>query len=376
MEYAVLLIKPASSLCNMNCRYCFYRSLSEKREQSSYGCMNADTASRIIDEAFRVARRGVNFAFQGGEPTLAGLDFFRAFVQTAEVRRPRGLEIAYSIQTNGLLVDADWAQFFKQHRFLVGLSLDGPKELHDYLRQDGKGNGTFARVMKTARLLEKHRVDFNILTVVSAGVARHAEKVYRFFKSQGFSYLQFIPCLDPLDQPPFGNEQSLTPALYGAFLKRLFMLYYEDFMADRYVSIRFFDNLVRVMQGLPSEQCGMHGACSGQIVIEGDGTVYPCDFYCVDRWRLGNIHEQPLDELLGCDTMRAFIASSEHRDPQCAACDVAFLCRGGCRRDRDPHTDGRAGENVYCGVLREFYRYAAPLLAEMVARLRRQGGLS
>lgn len=411
MEHLTILIKPASSLCNMRCRYCFYSSIADIRENASYGIMSEETADNIIKKALQ-SSSSVSFAFQGGEPTIAGLGFFRTFVEkvkeyntgnaiikatasnagnasnssnsantgnssnsantgNSDNQASKGIKnVFYSMQTNGLNIDEEFAAFLKVNNFLVGLSIDGYKEIHDFLRVDSKGDGTFNRIMKTVRLFEKHKVDFNVLTVINAYTAKHIEKIYTFFKKNNFRYLQFIPCLDPLDRQPLEFDYSLTPALYGKFLKTLFKLYYDDFMNDNYVSIRFFDNLVRVAAGQPSEQCGMLGFCSGQFVIEGDGTVFPCDFYCVDNWQTGNINEMGFDEIYKSDKMQEFIRTSIYDSTKCKACDVYNLCRGGCRRDRDIATNGIAGDsNIYCEALHDFYKFSGPYINQIQIRL-------
>ncbi len=362
MEHLTLLIKPASSLCNMRCKYCFYFSLAENRKNKSYGIMQNETAINIIKKAFSCATSSVNFAFQGGEPTLAGLDFFKFFVYKANELNLNKIKIFFSIQTNGLNISEEFAEFFYKNNFLVGLSLDGNKEIHDFLRLDANNKATHNKIIKTAKLFDKYKVEYNILTVVTSYTAKHIEKIYNFFKNNGFKYLQFIPCLDPLDSKPFSFPHSLTPKLYEEFLIKLFKLYYKDYMCGNYVSIRFFDNLVRVFAGQTSEQCGMLGYCNGQFVIEGDGTVFPCDFYCVDNWKTGNINEMNLEEIYKSNKMQEFIKTSIYNNKKCKSCSVYNLCRGGCRRDRDLNSNGIAKENIYCEALYNFFTFAVPYL--------------
>jgi uncharacterized protein len=371
LKHLSLLIKPASSLCNLRCKYCFYHVIAEIRDKPSYGLMQDETVKNIIKNALDYATQSVTFAFQGGEPTLAGLEFYKQFVSYANNYNKKGLKIFYAIQTNGINIDIEFAKFFKENDFLLGLSLDGTKDLHDFLRIDASGKGTYNRVMNTARLFDKMKVEYNILTVVSSYIARHIEKVYNFLKSNGFKYLQFIPCLDPLDSEPFKSSHSLTPPIYEKFLKTLFTLWYKDFMSDNYISIRFFDNLVRIAAGQPAEQCGMLGFCNGQFIIEADGTTFPCDFYCVDNWKTGNINELSFEEILKSENMAKFINTSYFNTEKCKACKVYYLCHGGCRRDRDLKSDGRAGENIYCETLYEFYIYAEPYINEIINMLNR-----
>lgn len=373
MEHATVMIKPASSLCNMRCSYCFYCDVAQNRDTKSYGIMAEATAVNIIEKAFDAATRSVSLIFQGGEPTLAGLDFFVFFTGKVTQLNKNKIKVFYSIQTNGLDISEDFAKFFANNSFLVGLSMDGYRELHDYFRLDAGGYPTHSRVLKTAKLFDRYKVEYNILSVITAQTAKHIEKIYGFFKNGGFKYLQFIPCLAPLGSEPFSLPHALTPALYEEFLTRLFKLYYNDFMAGNYISIRFFDNLVNIAAGQPAEQCGTLGYCPGQLIIEGDGSVFPCDFYCVDYWRLGNIKEMSIEAISKTEKMKEFRTSSLHDDEKCKTCDVYDFCRGGCRRDRDLNIAGAAGENIYCEALYNFFTYAKPYLAQIVKRLQTQG---
>ena len=378
--HLTLLIKPASSLCNLRCRYCFYHDLAENRNIGSYGMMPPETAEKLIDRAVEAAGKSISFAFQGGEPSLAGLGFFEHFVAYAEAalsKSKKRLQLGYSIQTNGVNITEEFAKFLKAHNFLVGLSLDGPKEINDFLRADPKGGGTHGRITKTAELFDRLKVDYNILTVITAQTAKHTEKIYNYFKGRGFAYLQFIPCLEPLGVSSFDAVYSLTPKLYEKFLITLFGLWYSDFAQGRYISIRFFDNLVRIAAGQPPEQCGTQGFCAGQFVVEADGSVFPCDFYCVDNWKTGNILDMSFDEIYNSPNMQKFLETSLYgkyfaaEREKCEACGVYYLCRGGCRRDRDSQTDGIAGGNAYCGALSAFYRFAEPYLKEIVKNMKK-----
>ena len=203
MRYVNLLIKPASSLCNLRCRYCFYTDEAQKRREASHGLMSHKTVDRLIRDSYLAAEPGgtVSFAFQGGEPTAAGLDFFRDFVKTARETRPERTNISFSIQTNGTLLDDEWAEFLRGEGFLTGLSIDGLPEAHDMHRVDSKGNGTWGAVLKAKRLLDRHNVEHNALCVVTGRLARHPEQAYKNLKKLGFRYLQFIACLDPLGSP-------------------------------------------------------------------------------------------------------------------------------------------------------------------------------
>jgi uncharacterized protein len=369
MRDLTILIKPASSLCNLKCKYCFYHSEAEQREHGSYGIMTDNTARQIILSAFDTAK-SVTFVFQGGEPTIAGLDFLKFFINEVNKLNIKGVRVNYAIQTNGVGLSEEFAQFFRQYGFLVGLSLDGPKEINDWMRVDGLGNSVFQRTMDTSRLFNRLGIQYNILCVVTAYVASHIERVYRFYQRQGFQHLQFIPCLDPLDSEPFSQKFSLQPELYGKFLIRLFNLWADDIVHGKYISVRFFDNLLQIAAGHPAEQCGMQGRCFGQVVIESDGSIFPCDFYCVDNWRLGNIADMTIEQAYTSLKMNKFIETSAYEDLNCKSCVYFALCRGGCRRDRDARVDGVALANRYCTAYKTFFAEAAPQLQNLISRLR------
>ena len=302
-----LLIKPASSNCNLRCKYCFYHSLAENRETRSYGIMDIDTLEILVKKTLEYADVTCTFAFQGGEPTLAGFEFFEKLIEFQEKYNTKGVKINNALQTNGMVIDDRWAKFLHDNNFLVGLSLDGTKDIHDMNRIDAATKGTFNRIMKTVDLFNKYKVEYNILFVVISTVARHTAKIYNFFKRKNFRYLQFIPCLDPLDEEPGGHVYSLTPDRFTTFLKTLFDLWYEDIKQDNIISIRYFDNLVGMIMGYPPENCGMSGICRCQFVVEADGRAYPCDFYVIDEWCLGNLKDKEFDEISKTDTVKEFI---------------------------------------------------------------------
>jgi uncharacterized protein len=367
MPQLSLLIKPASSLCNLDCRYCFYHDVADKRTTASHGIMDDSTLEALVRLALFFADGQCTFAFQGGEPTLAGLDFYRRLTELQREFNTKHVQIQNAIQTNGIAIDAEWARFLAKHRFLTGISLDGPREIHDSNRSDSKGRGSFDRVMTAIANLRAAGADFNILSVVTGWSARHAEKIYRFFRREGFSFLQFIPCLDPLGEEPFKQAHSLTPERFGSFLVALFDLWYKDAVQGNPVSIRWFDNLAGMMLGAPPESCGMSGCCTCQFVVEADGSVYPCDFYVLDEWRAGNILTDGFPEMRASSDVERFIRSSLPEDPSCAACAWKTLCRGGCRRYREPFKDGLPILNLHCEAYRRFFAHAVPGLREVAA---------
>lgn len=368
-----LLIKPASGSCNMACRYCFYADETEKRSVPLMGRMSRETMHGIVDRALAYADGDCTFSFQGGEPTLAGLAFFQDLTDYVEGHPARGrVRVHYSIQTNGYAVDEPWVRWFAAHDVLVGISLDGPKEFHDRFRRDRNGAGTFQRVMACIRLLEKHGVDYNVLTVVSAANARRGGQVYSFFKKQGFRYQQYIECLDPLGEVPGGHDYSLTPERYETFLKTVFDAWYRDMKAGQYVYNRYFENLMMILTGQAPESCNLRGICQPQWVIEADGSVYPCDFYALDAWKLGNILVDSFEEMEAVRRRSGFVEWSRRLPEECRQCRWLPLCRNGCRRNREPVTADRTGKNVFCSAYRGFLEYAYPRLTEICQMLLQQ----
>lgn len=371
-----VMIKPASGSCNMRCRYCFYADEQKNRKVGSYGIMSPETMRNLVDKALDHAEYSCSFTFQGGEPTLAGLDYFREFVKylgerlqkrSAENHPAARLQIRYALQTNGYAITEEWARFFAENHFLIGVSLDGTKEIHDHYRLDAAGKGTYQRVMDSIALLEKYKVDFNILTVITGPSARRGQKIYSFFRQQHFDYHQYIECLDPLEEMPGGHDYSLTPERLEQFLKSTFDAWYQDAAGGYYVSNRYFDNLLLMLCGREPESCGMRGVCGAQWVVEADGSVYPCDFYVLDPWRLGNVNENTFEEM---DRRRAelgFIQESMRVPEECKDCRWAALCRNGCRRLRRMGA-GEDGKNYFCQAYKGFFEYAYPRLAELVRR--------
>ena len=370
-----LLIKPASSLCNMRCRYCFYADEAANRAQPDLGRMGADTAELLIRRALDEAGPAgdVNFTFQGGEPTIAGLAFYRSFVEQVQRLNTSRCRVMYCIQTNGLALDENWAAFFAQQHFLVGVSLDGDKALHDEFRVDAAGKGTWGRVQKNLALLQQAGVDSNLLCVVTRRCARSAVRVYNSLKKTGVRYLQFIPCLDPLEKTPGQHPWSLRPEDYGSFLCTLFDAWYRDWKTGQYTSIRLFDDYIYLAMGLPAGTCATCGSCGGYFAVEADGSVYPCDFYVLDDWKLGMLQESSLAQLRQSDAMQRFLQQGRTVPEACTGCEWLPLCHGGCQRNRTGL--GAEVQNYFCPAFRRFFAYAAPRLQEIAAAERCARGL-
>lgn len=365
------LIKPASSSCNLQCKYCFYNDVSENREEKNYGLMSYETLEILVRKILKYGDNIVGFAFQGGEPTLAGLDFYKNLINIQEKYNIKKVSINNAIQTNGMIIDDEWAEFLAKNNFLIGLSLDGPKDIHDLNRTDIKGTGSHSRVQKTIESLNKYGVEYNILCVVTKSVARHVRKVYSYYNKNQFKYLQFIPCLDELGMEAGKNLYSLTPEIYGEFLKKLFDLWYEDFTKGKIISIRMFDNIIQMLMGFHPEACDMRGQCSNNLVIEADGSAYPCDFYVIDDYRMGNIVNYEIEDLFKGKKSKAFVEISKLKSGNCSTCKFVYLCRGGCRRHYEPIDDNKLNENYFCLAYKEFYEYSLSRFHEIVRIIER-----
>ena len=374
MPAASILIKPASANCNMDCKYCFYKCLSSHREEYSKGFMKEETLETLVREAIAYADGSLTFAFQGGEPTLAGLDFFQKAVELQQKYNNKKLQIENTIQTNGLLIDEKWARFLGEHRFLVGLSLDGPKKMHDRYRKDAAGQDTFARIMHSVQLLEQYHVDYNVVTVVTNDTAKQASFLYKFWKRNHYPFVQFIPCMDEIKRQDGTQERSIyavEPEQYGKFLCELFDLWYADFATGEAMDIRMFSNLAQMAAGYPAEECGMNGCCNCYFVVEGDGSVYPCDFYCMDAWKLGTVKDGFV-QMKTSEKAKAFVEASRPVCATCHACPYFSLCRGGCRRWREPFVDGKPGLNQLCSAYRMFFAHAAERMERLGVYIRQK----
>lgn len=380
MKHINLLIKPASSLCNLRCKYCFYEDEAQNRSQASMGIMGEELAGLLIRRVFDAVEPGgtVSFAFQGGEPTVAGLPFFRHFVASVREHNFANIPVSYAIQTNGTLLDEDWAEFLRANGFLVGLSLDGFRDAHDCHRVDANGNGTWKRVLTAKRLLDQYGVQYNALCVVTKRCAQDPEKAYKSLKNLGFRYIQFIACLDPIGHARGQEPWSLTPEAYGRFLCRVFDLWYQDWAAGDYHSVRLFDDYIHILLGDGASTCAACGQCGAYFVVEGDGSVYPCDFYALDAWRMGNIRESTLCELAGSGTVKKFLAWGAEKPVPCRSCPYGAVCNGGCKNDWFADSDG--SRNYYCASFKMLLSYALPRMrriaqAERLARRRGTKGL-
>ena len=373
MKNLNLLIKPASSSCNLRCRYCFYYDVADNREVKNYGIMNDDTLENMVKKVFDDVEYSANFAFQGGEPTMAGIEFFEKFHKFVEKYNTKKIIVSFSLQTNGTLLNKKWLELFKKHNYLIGLSLDGNKEMHDTFRIDAKGEGTFSRVLKAAKMMKKAEVEFNILCVVNKLIAQNGKLVYNFFRNNGFRYYQFIPCLDSLSCSE-EKDYTLTAEDYGKFLDETFNLWYEDMMSGKRISVRHFDNYTKILLGEEPEACDMVGHCNMNAVLESDGSMYPCDFYVLDEFKVGNINESSFEELFKSEAEMRFLRTSLAVDEKCKVCRYFKICRGGCRRHKELTAEGNY-ENRFCESYKYFFEKNIDKMiktAEYVMKIRRE----
>ena len=372
-----VLMKPSSGMCNMKCDYCFYCDEATKRNQGNYGFMSEATLKNVIRRTLLQTDGAAAYAFQGGEPTLRGLDFFRQLMIYEKQYNKNGVRITNALQTNGLALNEEWCRFFQENHFLVGISIDGTKALHDLHRHTKAGGPTYDRILQATRLMDRYQVDYNILTVVNRQVAENITEIYENYRRNGWHYQQYIACLDPLGEPHGQSEYALTPDLYGQFLIRLFELWYEDVRKGNPPYIRSFENYLGLLLGYPPEACDQRGCCGIQYVVEADGSVYPCDFYMLDDYCLGSFNQ---DRLPALDTKRreiGFIEKSLKLDPACKTCPYYQICRGGCQRQRDPMRNEAGGnseyyKNYFCESYRMFFDACLDRLVKVAEEIRRR----
>ncbi len=360
-----VLIKPASGLCNMNCDYCFYCDEAEKRKCKSYGMMSEATLKNVIRKTLLRSEGMYSIAFQGGEPTLCGLDFFKKVIEYLDKYNKNNCRISLALQTNGYGINEDWAKFFADNNFLVGISVDGIREIHNKYRHANDGGDTYEHVLNATKLFDKFNVQYNVLTVVHREIAQNVDKLYQNFKERGWNYLQFINCLDPLGEPRGQKEYSLLPKDYEEFLKKLFDLWYEDAKAGKQPYIRQFENYIGILLGYAPESCEQRGICDRQLVVEADGSVFPCDFYVLDDYKLGNFNEDRLPEIDAKREEIGFVQRSLKLPQECKECKWFRLCKGACYRNRMTE-EGGDGRNYFCEAYKGFFEYSYERFLEVI----------
>jgi uncharacterized protein len=326
--------------------------------------MSLETIENIIKDVFSLNPEALVLAFQGGEPTLVGLDFYKETIRLISIYNKKGINVSYSIQTNGILLDINWCKFLKINNFLVGVSLDGNKLIHDKNRVDANNQGTFTKVMKAIELLKKFHVEFNILTVVNNDLVKDIEKVYHYFVTHDFNFMQFIPCLSSIGHI---QEKALSKDNYYSFLNKLFDLWYIDIVKGKKVSIRYFDNLVGIILGFNSQSCDLNGKCSNNLIIESNGDIYPCDFYVLDDFKIGNINDGLVNIYINKIRLE-FIDSSMAISDKCLKCKFYELCRGGCKKHKELNNDDL---NYFCLSYYNFFKRNISKLEEIAYIIRK-----
>ena len=325
-----VMFKPVSADCNMCCDYCYYRSVEDLYGRPRAPRMGVEVVEAVCDQYLALKPCELKFGWQGGEPTLMGLPFFRHIVQVQQERCGGG-PAANTLQTNGVLLDEDWCRFLKAHGFLVGLSVDGPPRLNAF-RRFRNGRPTHDRAMRALALLKEHEVDFNVLIVISRANAEHARGVFRFLTDNELRFAQLIPCTEPSADGRGLSEHSITTEQYADFVLSFFAAWVENDDPGYYV--RRIDNWLHVFFGLEPEMCEYRGDCSNLLTIEYNGDVYPCDFFVEERYCLGNVLRQTLEQMLGGRTFRRFVDATRQNSSVCAGCEWLAVCDGGCYRHR------------------------------------------
>jgi len=392
------MVKPIGAICNLDCTYCYYLHKKELLGTSSKFRMSDD----ILETHIRQYIEGqdgseVVFSWQGGEPTLLGIEFFRKVVNLQKKHKRPNQRIENDLQTNGTLLDDAWATFLAEHNFLVGLSIDGPKKLHDAYRLGKDGRPTFDQVFHAVQLLHKYGVRFNTLTVVNRLNARRPLDVYRFLRSEVRPYeMQFIPCVEPkvfctvapqkwdphmlplYDSPAAHpgtpdsvvTDWSVDPDDWGYFLCKV----WDDWFSRDYgkVFVNLFETAVAQWMGMEAQVCVYHDFCGKGVALEHDGSVYSCDHYVYPEYRLGNIVETPSSQLVFSDAQRTFgFAKSEKLTDYCRNCKYLFACNGDCPKNRLVRTpSGEPGLNYLCSGLKKFWAHIDPGMKDIIARVK------
>ena len=348
----------------MKCRHCFYVDVANNREVASYGLMSDETLEALVRRALIFADETCSFAFQGGDPTLIGLEFYQKLLNLQARYNTRNIVISNAIQTNAYAMTETMAQFFSDNHFLVGVSLDGTRETHNALRIDIRNEGSYDAVVAGIEKLKAANVNFNILCVVSQVVARQPVEVFNALAPYGF--IQFVACIDD-----FSNKKkwySLESDVYDEFLIKTFDLYYDSYRKGHFVSIRMFDNYIRALLRQPSDLCSVAQDCGSYFVVESDGSVYPCDFYVLDQWKMGNITRNSFYFLNKSEAATSFRILQV--PSKCKRCKWFFVCRGGCKRDQFTKDSGEV-KNKWCKSYQKFFEHSYEKLKRMAEQIAR-----
>ena len=383
-----VLAKPIGPICNLDCRYCFYLEKESLYPQVDKWAMQPEVLESYIRQYIEAHDTPVvNFAWQGGEPTLLGVDYFQRVVEL-EKKYANGKQIANAFQTNGVLLNDAWGEFFREFQFLIGISIDGPRELHDAYRVDKGGQPTFDRVMRGMETLNRHSVEFNTLTTVHRANADSPLEVYRFLRANGSGFMQFIPIVERVAQqttsdglrlisPDFAGAAkvapwSVEPRQFGRFLSAIFDEWVRKDVGRTFVQL--FDIALELWSGMEASLCIFRKTCGAALAIEHCGDVYSCDHFVYPENRLGNIMDSPLAALVGSAQQQHFGDAKESTLPKyCRECDVRFACNGECPKHRFLTTpDGEPGLNYLCAGYKMFFHHIDPYMRFMAAELAAQ----
>lgn len=404
-----VMAKPIGPICNLDCEYCYYLHKEELYPGTASWRMPPQTLETYLAQLIAAQPPGieeVTFAWQGGEPTLLGVEFFRRVVALQQRLAPRSVRIVNTLQTNGTLLNDEWAAFFQEHRFLIGLSIDGPADLHDRYRYDKKGRGSFADVLQALHRLRRFEVEFNALVVVHRHNGDHGRRVYTYLRDNGVEFFQFIPIVErrgvgrhaeplvplaglsapgetpfpPPAAPPTGEDparfdplvssRSVRPEQFGRFLIEVFDEWVQRDVGRVFVQI--FDQALAAWLGLEPSLCLFRRRCGRALALEHNGDLYSCDHFVEPEHRLGNIHETPLAVLANSERQQQFGAAKETTLPRyCRECAVRFACQGECPKNRFiAAPDGEPGLNYLCAGYKLFFQHIDPVMRMMAAEVR------
>lgn len=367
-----ILVKPAGPDCNMDCLYCFYKNKPELFPETGRPRMSEFLLEAMIRQIVEPSGGEVSIGWQGGEPTLMGLPFYRKAVELEE-RFGAGKIVGNGLQTNGLLIDRQWARFFREFRFLIGLSIDGPEHVHDHYRRMRGGGTSWSRVADRAKLMLDEGISVNALTVVNDYSSRFPEEIYSFHKALGLTFMQFIPCVEthPLHRDRV-TSYSVSAKDFGKFLCRTFDLWISDFLESvPTTSIRFFESLLLSYAGFIPPECTLYKECGVYLVVEHQGDVYSCDFFVEPAWKLGNIAQGSLTEMLNSPRQLQFGKYKSNLPKECRPCEWLSLCRGGCPRNRIRSSrDG--SHNHLCQAYKMLFEHADPVLKRLAYEWQRK----
>ena len=361
--------KPVGSICNLGCHYCYYLKKEHLYPEGESFRMSDHILEEYIVQHIKASPSPViRFSWHGGEPTVLGLDYFRKIVALQRKHRPSNKRIANGIQTNGILLDEDWCRFLAAEGFAVGLSLDGPQEMHDRYRVTKSQKPTHEQAMRGYALLQKHRIYCDILCVVNDYNVQYPIQVYRFFKKIGARYISFLPLVEPQPDAEGGVSHRTVPAeAFGVFLCAIFDEWMEQDIGG--VKVQIFEEAATTAFGQEHGLCIFRRTCGDIPIIEHNGDFFSCDHFVDAEHRLGNIQEKPFVELLESPAQRAFGQTKLDTLPRyCQACEVRAMCNGGCPKNRFIQTpDGEAGLNYLCAGYKRFFKYCQPFVSELAA---------